>query len=148
MKISYGRTVVVCGLESHTSYELRTAANSFLPLEELLGLKVGQPLKRIDFSMYDWAPFIQLVDRLERDMPLVGPLIGGHYTRELWRGQRRRANSSHAPHATRRVTSTYARAKKFSAGCPRRCGYLVHSWFGRARCAAPRARVPRRAPWQ
>jgi len=66
------RTVVVCGLESHTSYDLRSAADRFVPLEAIIGLKLGQPLKRIDFSMYDWAPLIQLVDGLERNMPFVG----------------------------------------------------------------------------
>jgi hypothetical protein len=67
-----GRRVVVAGLEAIASPELMGGSDQFVPLEELLGLKAGQPVKRIDFSMYDWAPFIQLMDEIEAKMPFVG----------------------------------------------------------------------------
>jgi hypothetical protein len=63
------RTVVQVGFEAGATVH---AGDRFLSLEELLGIKRARKSRKVDFSMYDWAPFIRLMDELEQGMPFVG----------------------------------------------------------------------------
>jgi len=65
------RRVVVCGLEAQVSQALVEGVDEFIPLEGILDLKSKPAAKKIDFSMFDWAPFISLVAELEKKDPVV-----------------------------------------------------------------------------
>ncbi len=65
------RKVVVCGLESQVSQSLAEGVDEFVALEAVLDLKSKPVTKKIDFSMFDWAPFIGLLSELEKkDAPI------------------------------------------------------------------------------
>ena len=62
--------ITMC-LEAQVSQALVEGVDEFIPLEGILDLKSKPAAKKIDFSMFDWAPFISLVAELEKKDPLV-----------------------------------------------------------------------------
>jgi hypothetical protein len=66
-----GKEVILASLREAVNHDLARRADRIAWLDDLLALQ-GEPEGDIDFEMYDWAPFVRLLDSLAANLEFVG----------------------------------------------------------------------------